>query len=175
MKTTRFETKVIEVKNLTVEEVKNEISGFYNSLPATYNKGEENQFKLSRSGSDLLKIEFTQPIVLVPGVCSIDELTVNVNEIGNKQTYVTCSDFPGIKKVHFWMQYLPNGEGTAMRLVCELDIAWYNPMGRIIQNLVEKNKDVVDKEISNVSNQLEQELNKLFAPKKEEEVEAENA
>lgn len=176
MATTRFESKTIEVKNLTVEEVKRQIIDFYNSLPAVYNKGGDDQLTISKTGSDLI-IEYARPIVLVPGITSISRLTVNIKELGgNKQTYVVCPDFPGIKAIHFWMQYLPteSGKGTITRLVCDIDIAWYNPVGRVIQNLIERYKDTVNNEISKVSDKIEQELNKQFAPKKEE-VEAENA
>lgn len=166
---TRFETKTISVKNLSVEEVKKQINYFYNSLPAVYKEGEEDQFKLSRSGSDKILVEFARPIVLVPGICSISRLTVNIKELGgDKQTYVICQDFPGIKEIHLWTQYLPQDEGTIMRMVCELDFARYNPVGRVIQNLVEKHRDIIEKDIPKVSKQIEEELNKLFAPEKEE-------
>lgn len=172
MKTLRFETKVVKTKNLTINEVRNQVESFYAGLPAVYNKGGDNQITLSRSGSDVI-IEFTRPIVLVPGISSFDKLTVSVKEIGNKQTYVTCSDFPGIRDIHFWLQYLPGNDGSAnFRAVCDFDIAWYNPMGRVIQGVLERYRDIIDKEISKVSEQIEEELNKRFAPEKEE---AENA
>lgn len=171
---TRFETKVINVKNLTVEEVKEQISYAYNNLEAIYQAKRDSDAPiiLSRSGDNVV-IKFTRPIVLVPGISSLDGLTVNVKEIGNKQCYVTCQDFPGIKEIHLWLQYLPTENGSILRMVCDTDIAWYNPLGKVIQNILEKNKETIDKEISKVSEQIEVELNEKFAPK--EEVAAENA
>lgn len=173
---TRFESKTINVKNLSIDEIKEQMVYTFNNIEAVYKAKRDNddQITLSRSGNNVI-IDFTRPIVLVPGISSIDRLTINVKEIGNKQTYVTCSDFPGIKEIHLWMQYLPTQDekGTLMRMVCDLDIAWYNPLGRIIQNLIEKYRDVIDKEIIKISDQTEEQLNKEFAPK--EEVVAENA
>lgn len=177
---TRFETKVINVKNLTIDEVVGWFLKTYNEPAATYAamvSEDNNQIRLSRSGENI-DIKFTEPMVLVPGISSLEKVTIEVKEISRKQTYATCSDIPGIRDIHVWIQYLPgNEEGSVkFRAVVELDIAWYNPVGKMIKMAIEDNRRIIDKEIDKFSDQLEEELVRYFANKTEEEVvAAENA
>ena len=170
----RFETKVINVKNLTIDEVVGWFLKTYNEPAATYAamvNEDNNQIRLSRSGENI-DIKFTEPMVLVPGISSLDKVTIRVEEISNKQTYIKCSDIPGIRDIHLWIQYLPgNEEGSVkFRAVVELDIAWYNPVGKMIKMTIVDNRKIIDREIDKFSDQLEEELVRYFANKTEEEV-----
>ena len=175
---TRFETKVISVSNLSINRVVDVFLDAYNNPAATYAAMVDevnDQIKLSRSGKNII-VKFSEPIVLVPGISSLDKVTIRVEEISNKQTYLKCSDIPGIRDIHLWIQYLPgNEEGSVkFRVVIELDIAWYNPVGKMIKMAIEDNRKIIDREIDKLFDQLEEELVRYFANKTEE-VAAENA